>query len=44
LKKKIKGRKPKSGVWHHRVPDYKLVYCGREEAFPEKKIEFDDMK
>ena len=29
------GRKRKSGVWHHRVPDFKLVYCGPEEEFPE---------
>jgi hypothetical protein len=43
VKKKIKGQKRKSGVWHHRVPDYKLVYCG-EEGFPEKKNEFEDMK
>jgi hypothetical protein len=41
--KKIKGRKLKSGVWHHRVPDFKLVYCG-EEDYPEKKIEFEDIK
>ena len=31
------GRKHKSGVWHHRVPDFKLVYCGPEEIFPEKE-------
>ena len=31
------GRKRKSGVWHHRVPDFKLVYCGPEEGFPEKE-------
>ena len=29
-------RKRKSGVWHHRVPDFKLVYCGPEEIFTEK--------
>jgi hypothetical protein len=39
----MKVRKPKSGVWHHRVPDFKLVYCG-EEGYPEKKIKFEDMK
>ena len=32
----MRNRKRKSGIWHHRVPDYKLVYCGREENFPEK--------
>jgi hypothetical protein len=21
-------RKRKSGVWHHRLPDFQLVYCG----------------
>ena len=21
-------RKSKTGVWHHRVPDFQLVYCG----------------
>ena len=30
-------RKRKSGIWHHRVPDFKLVYCGPEEGFPEKE-------
>ena len=29
-------RKRKSGIWHHRVPDFKLVYCGPEEGCPEK--------
>ena len=30
-------QKRKSGIWHHRAPDYKLVYCGRpKENFPEK--------
>ena len=32
-------RKRKSGIWHHRVPDFKLVYCGSEENFPEKTKE-----
>jgi hypothetical protein len=39
-------RKHKWGDWHHRVPDFKLVYCGpknrvKEEAkeFPEERIE-----
>ena len=31
------GRKRKSGVWHHRVPDFKLVYWGPEEGFSEKE-------
>ena len=31
------GRKRKSGVWHHRVPDFKLVYCRPEEGFPDKE-------
>jgi len=30
-------RKRKSGVWHHRVPDFRLVYCEPEEGFPEKE-------
>ena len=34
----MKGRKRKSGMWHHRVPDYKLVYCGRDGDFPEKEL------
>jgi len=38
------NRKRKSGIWHHRVPDYKLVYCGKEESFPEKTIEFEKKK
>ena len=33
----MRDRKRKSGVWHHRVPDFKLVYCGPEESFPEKE-------
>jgi hypothetical protein len=32
-------RKRKSGIWHHRVPDYKLVYCGKEKDFPERELE-----
>ena len=34
----MKVQKRKSGVWHHRVPDYKLVYCGRDADFPEKEL------
>ena len=37
-------RKRKSGIWHHRAPDFKLVYCGPEESFPEKTIEFEKKK
>ena len=40
----MKEQKRKSGLWHHRVPDYKLVYCGEKEGFPEKKIEFEKKK
>ena len=36
----MRGRKRKSGIWHHRVPDFKLVYCGPEENFPEKETKF----
>jgi hypothetical protein len=36
----MRGRKRKSGVWHHRVPDFKLVYCGPKESFPEKETNF----
>ena len=28
-------RKHRSGVWHHRVPDFKLVYCGPRASFAE---------
>jgi hypothetical protein len=38
-------RKHECGDWHHRAPDFKLVYCGpknrvKEEAkeFPEKRM------
>ena len=23
----VRGKR-RNGVWHHRVPDFKLVYCG----------------
>jgi hypothetical protein len=26
------------GEWHHRAPDYKLVYCGPKESHKEEKI------
>jgi hypothetical protein len=32
-------RKRKSGVWHHRVPDFKLVYCGPDNK--DSKKEYD---
>ena len=39
-------RKHEWGDWHHRVPDFKLVYCGPKmrvkedvKEFPEEKIE-----
>ena len=31
------GRKRRSGVWHHRAPDFKLVYCGPRERVPKKE-------
>jgi len=33
-------RKRRSGFWHHRVPDFKLVYCGPNDRIPKKKLEF----
>ena len=24
-------RKRKGGMWHHRVPDFQLVYCGSQD-------------
>jgi hypothetical protein len=33
------GRKRRSGVWHHRVPDFKLVYCGSREQVPNKETQ-----
>ena len=31
------GRKRRSGVWHHRAPDFKLVYCGPKERVSKKE-------
>lgn len=31
-------RNRKNGIWHHRVPDYKLVYCGKDEKFLDNEI------
>ena len=37
--KQIKSRrKSRDGEWHHRVPDFKLVYCGKQD-FSEKESE-----
>ena len=33
-------RKRRSGVWHHRVPDFKLVYCGPKDSAPKKELKF----
>ena len=33
-------RKRKKGVWHHRVPDFKLVYCGPKDSVPKKELKF----
>jgi len=30
------GRKRRGRDWHHRVPDFKLVYCGPRECVPKK--------
>ena len=32
--------KRRSGVWHHRVPDFKLVYCGPDYWIPNEEYEF----
>jgi hypothetical protein len=34
LKNKIKR---KQGDWHHRLPDFQLVYCGPKKERPNKK-------
>ena len=33
----VAGRKRRSGVWHHRCPDFKLVYCGSNGRVPKKE-------
>ena len=33
-------RKRRSGFWHHRVPDFKLVYCGPNDRLSKKELEF----
>jgi hypothetical protein len=30
-------RKRKSGFWNHRVPDFKLVFCGQDKYIPRKE-------
>jgi len=34
------GKKHRSGVWHHRVPDFKLVYCGPNDRDSKKELKF----
>jgi len=33
-------KKRRSGDWHHRVPDFKLVYCGPKDSAPKKKLKY----
>jgi len=35
----VRGKR-RSGVWHHRVPDFKLVYCGPYNWVSKKEYEF----
>jgi len=39
-KKRLKNKlKRKKGDWHHRVPDFQLVYCGpKKEKINNKRI------
>jgi hypothetical protein len=32
----VRGKR-RSGVWHHRVPDFKLVYCGPNERISKEE-------
>jgi hypothetical protein len=32
--------KRRSGVWHHRVPDFKLIYCGPDNKDSKKEHDF----
>jgi hypothetical protein len=32
----MRRRKRKSGDWHHRVPDFKMVYCGSKKHVKEE--------
>jgi hypothetical protein len=38
------GGKNKKGIWHHRVPDFKLVYCGRDDDCQEKETKVSPIK
>jgi len=33
-------RKRRSGVWYHRCPDFKLVYCGPKYSIPKKELKY----
>jgi hypothetical protein len=33
----MRRRKHRSGDWHHRVPDFKMVYCGSKKRIKEAK-------
>ena len=35
----VRGKR-RSGVWHHRVPDFKLVYCGPTNKNSKKEYDF----
>ena len=35
----VRGKR-RSGVWHHRVPDFKLVYCGPTNRNSKKQYDF----
>ena len=35
----VRGKR-RSGVWHHRVPDFKLVYCGPNERISKEEYDF----
>jgi predicted SPOUT superfamily RNA methylase MTH1 len=32
----VRGKR-RNGVWHHRVPDFKLVYCGQDKYITKKE-------
>ena len=33
-------KKRRNEDWHHRVPDFKLVYCGPKDSVPKKELKF----
>ena len=37
------GGRKRSKDWHHRVPDFKLVYCGQKKSF-RKEAETSDRR